>query len=149
MSYHNEWGEVWSICRYGHGGVKNWPHWIVGSKQIFHIHDAQAHVAQTPLNEGWRIFHVPGYTYGPEDWVGDPWHWMNRTQPRSAPPSGMTVHPHAVVPPDYVPMPDHWRGPWHWYIPECREAAKSLLGIEWPDAGKHQEILRKVRERMK
>lgn len=99
MSEHTEWGEVWVICQYGHGGHENWPHHEVDGKRKFHIHDARHHLKQ--LRPPWQILHAYGY-YEPEEWVGKPSHPLNQHMPRMPRPDGITFAHEASVPPNHV-----------------------------------------------
>jgi len=129
MSEHTEWGKIWSIVKESFGPRNDWPHFEFDGQRRFHIHDARYHLST--LGPEWQILHGFGYNYGPEEWVGNPWHFINRNSPRSPIPDDFTAHPKAVIPPDYVVPPEGWTKAWHWTIPECKEKAKSM-GLQWP-----------------
>jgi hypothetical protein len=122
----NEWTRCWIIVNWTEvHRIEDGRHFAIpDGRKYFHIHDARHH--QHLLGDDWQIWHWT-YANQPEEWVGDPWHFMVRGTDRHVKPENFE-HVGYVIP-DHVPMPhpdDYQHKTWHWKHPETIEYLKTL-----------------------
>lgn len=136
----NEWTTCWLVVDWTETHrVEDGKHHSHEGQTHFHIADARHH--QAMLGENWEIWHMMRQ-YRAEEWVGDPWHYMNRGADRSINPKPDNFTHVGYVIPDYVPMPpphEYAGGIWHWKHPATIEHLMTL-DREWVHPLDHPPI---------
>lgn len=93
----DEWSRFWKVVKPGNGPPETWETVNIMGQTVFHIHDAQTILRMHRLGKPWKILHYMG-NYEPEEWLGNPQHYVNANRPRVPQPDDFTKLHYTVIP---------------------------------------------------